>query len=92
MAEKEHPITVQNELRPCVIWDGKSIFSDEKPALFHRWIEDGKACPNNPTRALVEFANGRIEKVLPRQVRFLDSETKFAEFGLKAVNDYDDKS
>ena len=73
---------VQNELRPCMVRTGVGVnpSSPFMPALFHKWIEDGRVYPNSQTHALVEMSNGTIEKIRPRNIRFLDSEAKFAEF------------
>ena len=56
------------EYRPCIV---KTI--DER-ALFHRWVEEV-----GMTIALVELEDGRVIKVNPKNIRFLDSPYIFAD-------------
>lgn len=57
----------------------------EKKALFHKWVEERQPIGASPmvgghkggeiatTMAIVEYMDGRVEKVLPEQIRFLDT-------------------
>lgn len=73
-------ITVQGELRPCLV--------DAKPALWHRWTTrseivspamlKGGHLGGNITAcfALIEYEDGQVAEVYPDRVRFLDTEGK----------------
>lgn len=56
------------EYRPCIIKT-----TDER-ALFHRWVEEV-----GMTIALVEFEDGHVAKVNPKNIRFLDSRGMFSD-------------
>lgn len=57
----------------------------EEKALFHRWVEERQLVDASPmigghpggevatTLAIVEYMDGCVEKVLPEQIRFLDT-------------------
>lgn len=65
------------------IWEGnkKTGFKDLREARFHQWggeYEEFESGPGNYTVALVEFADGTIETVLPDCVRFLDTPDRLA--------------
>lgn len=57
----------------------------EEQALFHRWTEERQLVDASPmigghpggeiasTLAIVEYMDGRVERVLPEQIRFLDT-------------------
>lgn len=56
------------ELRPCIAGTKK------KKALFHRWYED----PHAGLVAVVEYEDGTVAKVIPKNIVFIDSAGKFA--------------
>lgn len=57
----------------------------EKKAIFHRWTEERQLVDASPmigghpggeiamTLAIVEYMNGRVDKVPPTRIRFLDT-------------------
>ena len=61
-------ITIGFELRPCVAGTKK------KKALFHRWYED----PHAGLVAVVEYEDGSVAKVTHKNIKFIDSASKFA--------------
>lgn len=70
-----------SKYRPCTV--GK----DNRPAIFHRWIEKTSVVPAPKpnfrggicydTWALVEYQDGSLDEVLPCTIRFLDSGRMF---------------
>lgn len=57
------------DLRPCLV--------DDKPATFHRWVEEGlmwaeKLETVRTCLALVEYPDGSVGKVKPELITFLD--------------------
>lgn len=74
-------ITVQGEMRPCLVDGGI-------PALWHRWTSRCEIVPPSicvgghsggnisACFALVEFEDGAVAEVNPERVRFLDTEDK----------------
>ena len=72
-----YEIERRNRFRLCMV--GK------KKALFHRWTEERQLVGASPmigghpggeiasTIAIVEYMDGRVERVLPEQIRFLDT-------------------
>lgn len=63
-------ITLGYELRPCIAGTKK------KKALFHRWYED----PHAGLVAVVEYEDGTVAKVIPKNIVFVGNAGKFAEF------------
>ena len=73
----------ETEYRPCLVYD--------KKALFHKW--EDSACLVAPsisrgghnggtlrrTLAIIEFETGKVERVMPEDVRFLDTRNKMHE-------------
>ena len=59
------------EYRPCIV-----TATDEK-ALFHRWVESPSMA--GMTFALVEFEDGHVTAVNPKNIRFLDSRGVFSD-------------
>lgn len=63
----------------------KETRTEQQKALFHRWAEERQLIDASPmlgghpggeiatTLAIVEYMDGRVEKVLPEQIRFLDT-------------------
>lgn len=72
-----YEIARMNRLRLCMVGD--------EQALFHRWTEERQLVDASPmigghpggeiasTLAIVEYMDGRVERVLPEQIRFLDT-------------------
>ena len=60
---------ISYELRPCIAGTKKN------KALFHRWYED----PHAGLVAVVEYEDGTVAKVIPKNIVFIDSAGKFAE-------------
>lgn len=72
-----HEIARRNRFRLCMV--GK------EQAIFHRWTEERQLVDASPmigghpggeiasTLAIVEYMDGRVERVLPEQIRFLDT-------------------
>lgn len=56
------------EYRPCI------TTTTDKRALFHRWVEEV-----GMTLALLEFEDGHLAKVNPKNIRFLDSPGIFSD-------------
>jgi hypothetical protein len=56
------------EYRPCI------TTTTDKRALFHRWVEEV-----GMTLALLEFEDGHLAKVNPKNIRFLDSRGMFSD-------------
>lgn len=61
------------------IWEGNKKVGkqDLREARFHQWggeYEEFESGPGNYTVAVVEFADGTIETVMPENIRFLDGE------------------
>lgn len=56
------------EYRPCI------TKTTDKRALFHRWVEEV-----GMTLALLEFEDGHLAKVNPKNIRFLDSREMFSD-------------
>ena len=68
------------EYRPCLVYDHK--------ALFHKWEDSACIVPPALSRgghnggtlrrtlAIVEFETGKVERVMPEEVRFLDTRNK----------------
>lgn len=64
------------QARPCEV--------DGRPALFHRWVEEGQVvnidhvfCKMevvHNTFALVEYPDGTVCKVVPERIRFVGEE------------------
>lgn len=52
------------QYRPCYV--------KGKKALFHRYINEVNMLLNPITYALVEYSDGRVEKVCPEDIRFCD--------------------
>ena len=88
MAGLDGTITVKtSEYRPCMVGD--------KRAMFHRWEDKAEIVPPSNLRgghsggvvrgsiAIVEFEDGRIVEVYPRDVRFLDSKCLFSEYSFQ---------
>ena len=75
MAHLNNTITITNELRPCYV--------KEQKALFHTWTEESNVIPPSPLKGghaggvvkcafgIVEFEDGRIEKVYPESIKFV---------------------
>lgn len=61
-------ITISFELRPCIAGTKK------KKGLFHRWYED----PHAGIVGIIEYEDGSVAKVTPKNIRFVDSTSKFA--------------
>ena len=71
------------EYRPCIVYD--------KKALFHKWEDSACIVPPALSRgghnggtlrrtlAIVEFETGKVERVMPEDVRFLDTGNKMRE-------------
>lgn len=63
----------------------KETWTEQQKALFHRWVEERQLIDASPmvgghpggeiatTLAIVEYMDGRVERVLPEQIRFLDT-------------------
>lgn len=64
------------EYRPCVVKT-----TDEK-GLFHRWCDY-----NGMTIALVEFEDGHVAQVNPKNIQFLDSRYVFRTIDFGEVRD-----
>lgn len=60
-------ITIGFELRPCIAGTKK------KKGLFHRWYED----PHAGIVGIIEYEDGTVAKVTPKNIRFVDSGSKF---------------
>ena len=57
-------IEINFELRPCIVTkNGK-----KKKSLFHRW--------NVFNLAVVEYEDGTVDSVEPKQIRFIDNKIK----------------
>ena len=61
-------ITIGFELRPCIAGTKK------KKGLFHRWYED----PHAGIVGIIEYEDGSVAKVTPKNIRFVDGANKFA--------------
>lgn len=59
------------EYRPCIVKT-----TDER-GLFHKWIVDVNMA--GMTFALVEFEDGHVSAVSPKNIRFLDSRGMFSD-------------
>lgn len=82
MSKLDSTITIQRELRPCIV--------DGKKGLFHTWEHCGEVVPPSPmvgghaggqlscVFGLVEFESGKVERVEPHEILFVDN--KFAEY------------
>ena len=60
-------INISYELRPCLIGEKK------RKALFHQWVSDAYA----GSVAIVEYEDGSVARVTPKNIHFLDSNEKF---------------
>lgn len=56
------------ELRPCLV-GAKKV-----KGLFHQWYED----PHAGIVGIIEYEDGHVAKVTPKNIQFLDSAGKFA--------------
>lgn len=74
MAGLDGTITIKADLRPCFI--DSLLYKEPFRALFHTW---GCAGAENRTFAFVETMDGRIVKVKPQDVHFLDTACKVQE-------------
>ena len=63
-------VVVTYELRPCLV-GAKKV-----KGLFHRWVEDAHA----GSVGIIEYENGKVVRVTPKNIIFLDSASKFDEF------------
>ena len=82
MAKPSDIVIRTAEYRPCIV--------DGEKALFHRWltvayvVDASLMVGGHPggqmmdTLGLVELESGAMRKVLPRDIRFLDSRERFA--------------
>ena len=80
MAKLDSTITITHEVRPCLICDQK--------ALFHRWEDKSQIIEPSVmvgghnggvlkyTVAIVEYENGRVAEVLPKNIKFVDGKIK----------------
>lgn len=86
MAALDGKITIETELRPCIIrFQKKKNQFDEIKALFHCWnfrsevIGESYLRGGHPagqisaTFALVEYEDGTIHEVEPTHIRFVDN-------------------
>lgn len=60
-------ITISHELRPCLVG------AKQRRALFHQWYPDSYA----GLVGVVEYEDGSVVKVTTKNIRFLDSASKF---------------
>lgn len=88
MASLSSVISVQKELRPCMV--------KKRKALFHRWSDKSEIVSPSPmigghsggvirlTVGIVEYEDGVVTECYPYEIRFLDSkhrEYSFREMG-----------
>lgn len=82
-------ITIKtSEYRPCTVMHGDHLVK----ALFHRWIAISEIVSPSLLRGghsggviadtfgIVEYENGRVDKVHPESITFLDAGGKFSEY------------
>lgn len=86
MAAFNNEIVIKIEVRPCLYGTAEK----NKPALFHKWVEETYIVPPSPmvgghkggeikeTRALIELENGHMMKAKASEIKFVDN--KFQEY------------
>lgn len=68
-------IKYEPELRTCYIKD--------KKALFHKWVHTKDLLGQEFEVGIVEYENGKIDEVIPKNIKFCDDKTK--EYSFKKV-------
>lgn len=79
MAKIVEVIEVSQQLRPVEI----EIYGKKVHGLFHKWIEvdeSKNAAPARTSYGLVEVDNGKIFRIKPLYIRFLDSKDVFENY------------
>ena len=66
-------IIAKTELRPC--------FVENKKALFHKWVHIKNLLGQEFENGIVEYEDGQVEEVNPRDIKFIDNKTKEYDFG-----------
>ena len=64
-------IEVKQEIRPCYIKD-----IEDRKALFHKWVHTKNLLGQEFEVGIVEYENGQIDEVAPRDIRFCDNKVK----------------
>ena len=79
MASFVKTIEISQQLRPVEI----EIYGKKVHGLFHKWIEvdeSKNAAPARTSYGLVEVDNGKIFRIKPLYIRFLDSKDIFENY------------
>ena len=66
-------VIIKQERRPCYVKKPNTNKGDVK-GMFHCWVKEKGQTMYSPevTKALVEYENGTMHKVMPEVVRFVD--------------------
>lgn len=85
--EEYYEISKKNRLRLCKVTKRES----QEKAIFHKWVEERQLQNASPmigghpggeiasTLGIVEYKDGKVEKVFPEQIRFLDTDNYWPE-------------
>ena len=84
MAGLNGKITIEQELRPCIV--------DGQKALFHRWMDISKVIPPSPLKGghsggtirevfgIIERDDGSVSECYPYEIRFIDGKIEESAF------------
>lgn len=86
MAALVKEIAITKQLRPCEV----EIYNEKRKGLFHEWALVDDIVKGAPTRclyAVVETEDGKVYRIRPNFIRFLDTSYIFNELPFGSGNE-----
>lgn len=81
MASLDSIIKIESEVRPCYV--------EGKKALFHKFSHEKSPIFNDEYDfAIVEYEDGKIDKVSPKKITFCDG--KINQYAFRKLGDYNE--